>query len=352
MTELRVGFIGTGRKKERGDTTGYFMAYRHADGFLKLDGCRLVACCDVVEENARAFAETYGIHSVYLDYREMLATEKLDVVSICTWPHLHEPMVVEACAAGVRSVFCEKPMADTWGGALRMTAAARAAGAQLCFNHLLRYGWHSEAAAAALAEGVIGEVQRYEASRGNLFDVGTHSLDLISMLNGEQRAKWVLAQIDYRQENLFFGAHCENQHVVFLEYESGAYGLVVTTPDGRNPVGGVISVIGNEGALELQPAGGPPVRWRRWGDDDWTVPEAPEGASLAPQDRCLKDVLECLATGRTCRVDASHALLATEIIFAAYESSRRRGRVDLPLEVEDNALRSMVEAGDLTPAPR
>jgi hypothetical protein len=49
-------------------------------------------------------------------------------------------------------------------------------------------------------------------------------------------------------------------------------------------------------------------------------------------------------------LDASNALIATEIIFGAYESSRRRGRVDFPLTIEDNPLAAMVENGDLQPA--
>ncbi|MBI2297479.1 MAG: Gfo/Idh/MocA family oxidoreductase [Armatimonadetes bacterium] len=328
MSDFRVGFIGTGRRKERADTTGFFMAYTHADGYRGAGGCELVACCDIVQENAQGFAAYYGIDKVYLDYREMLAKEQLDVVSICTWPHLHEPMVTDCCAAGVRAVHCEKPMADTWGGAQRMARAAVEASTQLTFNHQLRYGWHSDAALQAITDGAIGQVLRFDACRGVLLDVGTHVLDQINMINGDQRAKWVLAQIDYRDENLYFGAHCENQHILFLEYANGAHGLLMTTPDGRNPVGALI---------------------RRHDETEWTVPTAPEGGSLAPMDRCLGDVMDCVRTGRKCRVDASNALLATEIIFATFESSRRRGRVDLPLDVTDNALRSMVDSGALTP---
>ena len=68
MSKLRVGIIGTGKKKERGDRFGYAMAYQHANAFQALDTCEMVACADIVEENARAFAESYGIEAVYIDY--------------------------------------------------------------------------------------------------------------------------------------------------------------------------------------------------------------------------------------------------------------------------------------------
>jgi len=35
------------------------------------------------------------------------------------------------------------------------------------------------------------------------------------------------------------------------------------------------------------------------------------------------------------------------MIFATYESSRRRARIDLPLEIEDSPLHAMIDAGDL-----
>ena len=57
----------------------------------------------------------------------------------------------------------------------------------------------------------------------------------------------------------------------------------------------------------------------------------------------------CLDAGEEPETGAGNALNATEIIFAAYESSRRRGRVDLPLEIEDNPLEAMVESGQLKP---
>ncbi len=101
MQKLRVGIIGTGNRKKRPDRFGYAMAYHHADAFRALDSCELVACADIVEENAQAFAETYGVE-VYTDYRKMLAEANLDIVSICTWMHLHEPMVLDACQAGVK----------------------------------------------------------------------------------------------------------------------------------------------------------------------------------------------------------------------------------------------------------
>jgi hypothetical protein len=58
------------------DTDGYVMAYE------RLDDCDIVACADIVEESARAFAACH----VYTAYHELLERANLDVVSVCTPP--------------------------------------------------------------------------------------------------------------------------------------------------------------------------------------------------------------------------------------------------------------------------
>ncbi len=65
--------------------------------------------------------------------------------------------------------------------------------------------------------------------------------------------------------------------------------------------------------------------------------------------RGVLDLIDALKTGREPELAGRRALQATELIFATYESSRRRGRIDLPLTVEDSPFRAMVDEG-LLPA--
>ncbi|MBS3763769.1 MAG: Gfo/Idh/MocA family oxidoreductase [Planctomycetes bacterium] len=351
---MRIGLIGTGKKKERGDRFGFAMAYRHADGYSELESCEMVACADIVQENTENFAQTYDIgeDGVFLDYKQMLDEMDLDVVSICTWMHLHEQMVLDCIDAGVQAIHCEKPMADTWGGAKRMAEAAEKAGVQLTFNHQRRYGKPFTMAKEMLDNGEIGELIRLECGAGNLYDTGTHFIDMFSFFNGEVPAKWVLGQIDYSKENFVFGSHNENQQVVLTEYQNGVFGLIMTGV-GTGPVGCVDKLVGTEGTIEVGVQGGPPIRYKRAGESDWTEPDTGGESIHGPRfiERAVADVISCFLEGRKCQLDASNALIATEIIFGAYESSRRRGLVEFPLDIEDNPLASMVEQGKLKPEP-
>jgi UDP-N-acetylglucosamine 3-dehydrogenase len=358
---LRVGFIGTGKKMDRPGPMGYAMAYQHAAAYHALPPgtVDLVACADISRENGEAFCEANGVQRSYLTYDEMLAKEELDFVSICTWPHLHAPMVIDVAAAGVRAIHCEKPMADSWGAAKRMVAACEANGVQLTFNHQRRFGRPFSGAREMVKRGDIGDLIRLEAACADIYDWGTHYLDMLGSYNEESPAEWVLAQIDYRTEKRIFGAHIENQAVVWWKYKNGVHGLLVTGP-GQVGLGANNRLIGTRGEIEVgvlpsQPGGpaGPLLRVRREGSAGWEIVDCGDETLHGPRyiDRAIADAIDALKTGREPELAARRALNSTEIIFAAYESSRRRGRVDLPLDIEDHPLHAMVESGQLNPAP-
>jgi predicted dehydrogenase len=355
MARLRVGIIGTGRKKERPDTMGFFMAYRHAAGYQALaDRCELVACADIVREYAEAFAAAHDIpeSGIFLDYRAMLAEARLDVVSICTWPHLHEVMTIDCARAGVKAIHCEKPMADTWVGARRMAAVCAEHGVQLTFNHMRRFGRPFTGARDLLMHGAIGDLVRVEVGcPGDVYDTGTHWIDMCGMYVGEQPATWVIGQIDYRAEQRIFGMHAENQAVAHWRYANGIHG-VLASGAGMDAVGVSHRLIGTTGTIDVGVPNGPLLRARRSGST-WETIDTGEETLHGPgyHQRGIADTIDALLTGRKPELSADRALNATEIIFAIYESSRRRARIDLPLSIQDNPLADMIERGDLCPSP-
>jgi len=353
MAALRVGFIGTGKPRGTAGSTGFGMAHHHVEGFLRLGHrCELAAAADIVQANVRAFADEYDVPATYLDYREMLEAEDLDVVSICTWPHLHEQMTVDCAEAGVRAVHCEKPMADTWGGARRMARVCADSGVQLTFNHMRRFSRVMRNTKALLEDGEIGDLMRVEFGRYNLCDTGTHWFDTANYFADQTPVEWVLAQVHYERKRLVFGAHQENQAVSLWRYENGLLGLALTSGDEDIPRAHC-RLMGTDGLIEIHPAGQemPRLRVRRKGGSDWEAVDC-DGETVhdaVNYYRVIAELVDCLESGETPETGAQNALQATELVFASWESARRRGRVDLPLQIEDNPLVAMVESGELTP---
>ena len=58
------------------------------------------------------------------------------------------------------------------------------------------------------------------------------------------------------------------------------------------------------------------------------------------------DLIDALRAGCEPELSARRALRATELIFATYESSHRRGRIDLPLAADAASFRALM----VTPA--
>jgi predicted dehydrogenase len=246
-------------------------------------------------------------------------------------------------------------MANTWGDARKMARVCAENGVQLTFNHQRRFGKPARKAKAMLDEGQIGELARLEFGRFNLCDYGTHQFDMCNYFNDQAPVEWVIGQIDYRSERRVFGEHQENQALVMWRYGNGVLGLCATSDSG-GLMGAHDRMIGTDGIIEIEPSGEamPVLRVLRKGDADWETVDTEGESHHGPGfvERAIADILHHLEEGTTSELCAENALQATEIIFAAWESSRRRGRVDLPLQIEDNPLASMVESGELSPDPR
>jgi predicted dehydrogenase len=345
MTLFQVGIIGCGKPWRAEGATGFGMSHAHAEGYKASPDCQIVALADIVLENAQAFQARHGGDRLYTDYHAMLAQEQLDIVSISTWPHLHAEMVIACAEAGVRAIHCEKPMAPTFGEARRMIESCERHGAQLTFNHQRRFNEPFRKARQLVCEGAIGALQRIDATCDNLIDWGTHWFDMCFFLNEETPVEWVIGQIDARESKKIFGLLIEGQGISLFQFKNGVIGQL-TTGRGAQPRL-AIRLTGSQGVLEIGHSQEQPLRLLGHGEGWANLPVSEDIHGLDKVGRGVLDLIDALKNGREPELSGRRALRATELIFATYESSRRRARVDLPLDIEDSPFLSMVEAGQV-----
>jgi predicted dehydrogenase len=176
------------------------------------------------------------------------------------------------------------------------------------------------------------------------------------MFVGEQPATWVIGQVDYRSERRVFGMPSEGQALAHWQYGNGISATLVSG-FGQGTAGFWHRLVGGAGTIEIGLPDEHALRLRRDGAPSETVNTQGETVhgTTDPDDsvyheRAVADAVDALLTGRESEVSARRALNVTEIVFAIYECSRRRGRVDLPLTIDDHPLVSMIESGDLNPA--
>jgi UDP-N-acetylglucosamine 3-dehydrogenase len=296
-----VAVVGTGPGREV-DISGrsHSYAYKHGDAYAARGDCELVACCDIVPEYAERFAGEFGVDpaSVYEDHERLLDEESPDVVSVCTPIPTHAEITIDCARAGVRAVHCEKPMAATWGGARSMARECDRRGVQLTFGHQRRFGEPFREAKRLLDGGRVGDLERIEISWGNVFDNGTHTVDLANYFTDEGRAEWVMGQLDYSTEHVRYGVHTADHAFVSWQYENGVHGIAATGDD-LGLSGGPYDfydcwhrLVCTNGVIEIGRRDETGLRYRRDGEGWTTVTVADEfegRVDLAMRDTRYRD---------------------------------------------------------------
>jgi len=200
----RVGIIGlSGISTSTGERTAgpnrSFLPHSHVSAFKASPQTEIVAVCDVVPAALERYRAQWGEANHYTDYREMLANEQIDLLSIVTPDHLHGDCFVAACEAGVKGIFCEKPISTVLSDADRMIAAAKASGAKVVVNHTRRFDPYYRHARWLIDQGAIGPIQRLIGTMGGeramLFRNGTHVIDTLLYFT-DQQPSWVMAVLD------------------------------------------------------------------------------------------------------------------------------------------------------------
>ena len=100
--KYKVGMIGVGR-----------MGTNHANGYAHHPLTEIVAVADPDPDNLELFCRRFDVQAAYSDYREMLAKESIDIAAPILAVNATPEVVVTCARAGVKAIFCEKPIAAT-----------------------------------------------------------------------------------------------------------------------------------------------------------------------------------------------------------------------------------------------
>jgi len=331
---------------------GSIAQYMHLPGYAKCPGISLVAACDPVaarRREARAFAE--GLRT-YADYRRMLASEHLDVVSVSSPNCFHAEHAIAALEAGAH-VLLEKPAALNMKEIADIRRAVRRSGRKLIvgFSHRFRKG--NLIIQKLLRDGAIGEPFMIRvrfahagpypgwaksnwfyrprlAGGGAMLDMGIHAIDLALWHIGPVRSVQATARTLRKKIPV------DDNAVLLLEFANRrALGYIEvgwTSPSGFNG----LEIIGDEGAIvqDYTPPGTVTLTVGRISPD--TQSKARPASRVVERNACaggwdteVADSVRAFRRGTDlgAGIDAGGAALA--VALAAYESSRTGRRVNV-----------------------
>ena len=153
LSKVKVGIIGLG-----------WFGEIHADVIAALPNMELAALCTRTESRLNELATKYNVQQTYTDYRDLLANDDIDAVSIVTMWDQHTEPTLAALQAG-KHVFLEKPMASTVADCERICAAAQNATGKLMIGHICRFNPRYSSAKREIEQGTIGRVLSISARR-------------------------------------------------------------------------------------------------------------------------------------------------------------------------------------------
>lgn len=166
---LRIGCIGTGRMGQ-GDMKSVLQA-----GLDPAVNARIVAVCDL--DRSRAVAAKQAVDTVYAqqlagpapdvriyrDYRELLARDDVDAVTISTPDHWHALCAI-AAAKAKKAIYLQKPLTYSIAEGKALVAAVRANRVVLQVGSQQRSDARFRRACELVRNGRLGKLQRIEVT--------------------------------------------------------------------------------------------------------------------------------------------------------------------------------------------
>ena len=331
----------------------------HAESVQRCADAELVAVCDIDEEKGRAFAEKFGGVAFHKDYRELVAREDVNVISVCTPSGLHAEVVIAAAEAGVH-VLCEKPIEIQLDRIDAMIQATKDHHVKLgCIFQRRTYDV-SKQVRAAVMRGDLGKIvladaylkyyrsQAYYHSAGwrgtwaldgggALMNQGVHGIDLLLWLMGDDAVATVYAKADHLVRDI----EVEDTSVALLMFESGAYGVIEGTTSVNPGEATNIMLHGKLGTITLDE--GKIGRWAtttgaddRAEEQEVEVEEGegggtadPTAIGMAGHIALVNDMVAAVKEDREPMIPGESARKSVALILAIYESAKTGKEVRL-----------------------
>ncbi len=210
---IGVGLVGCGR---------WGLNYLRA--FSELDGCRVVAACDVNLDRLREAERRAPGLRTSPDLQALLTAADIDAVIVATDATRHFDVTRAALEAG-KHCLVEKPMTTDIEQARQLRDLASQEKRLLMVGHVFRYNPGINHLQKVIGSGTLGQLEYLTFTRTNLgpirtdvnvvWDLMTHDVSiLLHFLN--QRPSWVSAQ-----GACFLSSRCEDVAFATLGFEGG-----------------------------------------------------------------------------------------------------------------------------------
>ena len=195
-----------------------------------INNARVTAVCDINSGVADTLAQHYQATAFY-DAIEMINSDKVDAIFICSIGPAHQEQILAAIKAG-KPIFCEKPLTPTAAESETIIEAETAYGKRLLqLGFMRRFDPGYVALKQSIVSGELGDILLMHCAHRNpsvpenytqemaINDSATHEIDIIRYLLNENI---VSVRVDKpRKKTTRALPHLQDPLIVIFETESG-----------------------------------------------------------------------------------------------------------------------------------
>ncbi len=346
MDKIRYALIGCGR-----------ISPNHIAA-IKNNDIDFVALSDVVKDNMIDKIKKFELGEVkqYKDYHEMIESEKLDLVAVCTESGKHAEIAIACIEAGI-NVIIEKPIALSLEDADRIIEKGKKNNVKVCVSHQNRFNRSIQKIRDAVDKRRFGRMLygtahirwnrdweyysraswrgTWEQDGGALMNQCIHNIDLLRWMMGDDIEE-VFGMTD-RLKHPYIEA--EDLGIALVKFKSGAYGIIEGTTDVYpSNLEETLYLFGDKGTVK---AGGQSVNrieeWRFSDELDQAKDVMEEFAENPPNVYgfghipLYADMVDAIRNDKPPYVDGTAGRRALELVLAIYKSAAEGMPVKFPL---------------------
>ena len=331
MKKFKVGIVGTG-----------WVSGEHMSAYDVNPYTEVVAVCGRTKESAERKLNEYGFSAkIYTDFEEMLKSEEIDIVSICTPNHLHPAETIIA-AEYKKHILLEKPVALNEKDLNRMIETVKKNGIKTLVSFVLHWNPLLITLNKLLKDDTIGEIYygevdyfhgigpwykqynwnvKKEIGGSSLLSAGCHALDALLWFVGKKPVE-VFSYSTKSKNSDFKEYEYDPTSVTLIKFENGIIGKIVSSIDCKTPYIFNIELFGSKGAVRNNKI----FSHKMPGQTDYaTIPTIlPDSGDVThhPFEGEINHFIDCILNDKKPFPDLEDSALTHRLIFAADLSAR------------------------------
>lgn len=345
--KLKYALIGCGR-----------ISVNHIKSAID-NNLELVALCDINQETLDEKNDKFNLDiktRKYIDYKEMLEKEEIDLIAICTESGNHAQIAID-CLEYNCNLIIEKPIALSLEDADNIIFKAKEKNLKVCACHQNRFNKSVQKVRQELEKGSFGRLLHgaahirwnrskdyyeqapwrgtWEQDGGALMNQCIHNIDLLRWMMGNDIIEVIGITDNLKHEYI----ETEDLGIAVVKFENGSYGLIEgSTSVYPTNLEETLYIFGEKGTIKL---GGKSVNIiEEWifADNAETLEDIKGNFDENPTNvygfghgPLYADMIDAIKNNRQPYVTAEDGKRALELVLGIYKSAAEGIKIKFPI---------------------